>query len=62
MSSKLPRIRSAKTIQVIVTETVEGEGETNDPMRKIYDYWDLDGKHLASFDEWQAQGTIGETK
>lgn len=38
---------SAKVIQVIVTESLEGLGTGNDPCRIKKQYWSLDGKLLA---------------
>lgn len=38
---------SAKIIQVIVTEAVEGYGTESDPCRIQRKYWSLDGKLLA---------------
>lgn len=38
---------SAKVIQVIVTEALEGRGTEDDPCRIRLQYWDLNGKLLA---------------
>lgn len=38
---------SAKVIQVIVTEALEGAGTPEDPCRVQRRYWSLDGKLLA---------------
>ena len=38
---------SAKVIQVIVTEALEGRGTENDPCFIQKKYWSLDGKLLA---------------
>lgn len=39
---------SAKVIQVIVTEALEGAGTEDDPCRVQRRYWSLDGELLAS--------------
>lgn len=38
---------SAKVIQVIVTESLEGAGTADDPCRTQRRYWGLDGELLA---------------
>lgn len=38
---------SAKVIQVIVTEALEGRGTEDDPCRIQRKYWSLDGELLA---------------
>lgn len=38
---------SAKVIQVIVTEALEGKGTADDPCRVQRKFWSLDGKLLA---------------
>lgn len=42
--------RSAKVIQVIVTESVKGKGTEIDPYRVVTQYWDFDGNLLATRD------------
>lgn len=42
---------SVKTIQVIVTESDRGSGTERDPVRRIKQYWDMDGNYLAEWDE-----------
>lgn len=39
---------SAKVIQVIVTESLEGRGTADSPYRVIKQYWSLDGELLAN--------------
>lgn len=39
---------SAKVIQVIVTEALEGRGTEDDPIKVKVQYWSFDGKLLAS--------------
>lgn len=39
---------SAKVIQVIVTEALEGVGSENDPCKIQKRYWSLDGELLAT--------------
>lgn len=39
---------SAKVIQVIVTEALEGRGTEADPCRVQRRYWSLDGELLAT--------------
>jgi len=41
---------SAKVIQVIVTEALEGNGTKEDPCRIQKRYWNLDGELLAEND------------
>ncbi len=40
----------AKVIQVIKTTSILGEGTEKDPVRYIYQYWDLKGNLLAKHD------------
>lgn len=40
----------AKVIKVIRTESIIGRGIPEDPVRLIYQYWDLKGNLLASHD------------
>lgn len=42
--------RNVKVVQVILVETVTGEGTKEDPLRVIYEYWSLDGVLLAVSD------------
>lgn len=42
--------KNAKVIKVIVTESVIGSGTEEDPVRCIYQYWDLKGRLLAQID------------
>lgn len=39
---------SAKVIQVIVTEALEGKGTESDPCKIQKRYWSLDGELLAT--------------
>lgn len=41
---------SAKVIPVIVTTSIKGEGTEEDPVRYVYQYWDLEGNLLAEDD------------
>ena len=41
---------SAKVIQVIVTESLCGEGTDEDPCRMVLQYWDFEGNFLAEND------------
>lgn len=41
---------SAKVIQVIVTESLRGEGTEKDLCRIVTQYWDFNGKLLAEDD------------
>ena len=53
MEKKTARPRgtdSAKVIQVIVTESIEGYGTEDDPVRPVRQYWGLDGELLAVSD------------
>ncbi len=44
---------SARVIQVIVTELERrGMGTEKDPVRRVRQYWSLDGKLLAEVDSW----------
>lgn len=45
----------ARVIQVIQTKALFGSGTEEDPARYLYQYWDFDGKLLASCDEWKEQ-------
>jgi len=43
----------ARVIQVIETNLLSrGMGQTNNPFRRIRQYWSLDGKFLAEVDSW----------
>lgn len=39
---------SARVIQVIETQAIEGLGTPEDPVRLVHQYWDFDGILLAS--------------
>lgn len=41
---------NAKVIKVIQTKSLIGRGSQKDPVRYIYQYWDFEGKLLASWD------------
>ena len=41
---------SAKVVQVIVTEALEGSGTADDPCRTQRRYWDFDGNLLATWE------------
>ena len=41
---------SARVIQVIETKSLLGSGTKEDPIRWAYQYWDFNGKLLASHD------------
>lgn len=41
---------NAKVIKVIRTESIIGRGTKQDPVRCIYQYWDLKGELLAEKD------------
>jgi len=40
----------AKLIQVIQTESMRGKGEGESPLRRVTEYWSLEGELLAEFD------------
>ena len=43
----------ARLIQVIETDfETRGAGTSDDPVRRIVQYWTVDGKLLAERDEW----------
>ncbi|MBS6954894.1 MAG: carboxypeptidase [Enterocloster asparagiformis] len=42
--------RAARVIQVIETKEIKGAGTEKDPVREVIQYWDLDGKRLATSD------------
>lgn len=46
-------MKSAKLIQVIVTESTIGEGEDRNPFRGLTQYWSPDGALLAERDAWR---------
>lgn len=46
-------IRKCSVIEVIETISIIGNGTSEDPVRYLYEYWDLDGNLLASKDEWK---------
>ena len=43
--------KSAKVIQVIETKAKRGLGIEKDPVRDVTQYWSLDGKFLAEYDQ-----------
>ena len=43
---------SAREMTVIETIHNRGAGTTEDPVRKVYRYWDKSGMCLAEFDAW----------
>ena len=46
----------ARVIQVIETSLdLRGKGVDGDPIRRITQYWTLDGKLLAEVDPWQSK-------
>lgn len=46
------RCTSAKVIQVVEVNVVEGRGLEGDPTRNVVQYWSMEGKKLAVRDEW----------
>lgn len=42
----------AKVIYVIKTESLIGSGKEKDPVRTIYQYWNLQGQLLAKYDSY----------
>jgi len=49
-------IMNAKLIQVIVTDLdLRGRGTTEDPIRRVVQYWSVDGKLLAENDQHQTK-------
>jgi len=50
----------AHVIQVIETETCEGEGTDEDPKRIVRRYWDFDGECLFMRDEWAEKKRLEE--
>lgn len=65
MYSRGPRPRGtdeARVIQVIQTKALLGSGTEEDPTRYLFQYWDLDGRLLASCDEWKEQKEKEEQK
>lgn len=46
------KMEKAKIIKVIKTENVIGNGEKQNPIRKIIQYWELNGKLIATFDSY----------
>lgn len=53
---------SAKVIQVIVTESIEGRGISGDPVRCVLQYWSLEGELLAKCDSfYQSQVRLEES-
>lgn len=41
----------AEIVEVIKTETVEGKGTTDDPVRNVVRYWDKDGTLIFESEE-----------
>ena len=38
---------SARLIEVIETVSIRGSGNEDDPVRRVFQYWSIDGKLLA---------------
>jgi len=56
----------ARVIQVIETQLEKrGQGVAGDPVRRVRQYWTLDGLLLAEVDDWEAAGkpelSVGST-
>lgn len=52
----------AKLIQVIVTDLdLRGKGTTEDPIRRVTQYWSTDGKLLAEDDRYSAKTVFFES-
>ena len=50
--NQVDRCKLAKVIQVVEVHVVEGKGIKGDPTRLVVQYWSMDGKKLAEYDEW----------
>ena len=46
---------SARTIQVIETKSIRGLGTEEDPVRYVFQYWDLDGTLIAENDSFEKE-------
>ncbi len=59
ISKVIPRgTDNAKVIEVIETKSLIGAGTEKDPVRFIYQYWDFEGKLLASKDTLEDAKTL----
>lgn len=52
---------NAKIVQLIRTVAPMGAGTETDPVRRVYQYWSLDGKLLFTEDDY-LNGKIEETR
>ena len=43
-------VKKARVVSVIQVEAKIGTGTKEDPVRKVIQYWDLDGNLLAEYD------------
>ena len=46
----------ARVVQVILTDSLEGVGEGGSPYRRVAELWTLDGRLLATWDQYQGGG------
>lgn len=51
----LPRMRSAKTVQLLEIVVAEGEGNSGDPVREVTYYFRPNGDVVARCDDWKSQ-------
>ena len=51
----MSNVRNVKTLTVIAVESVIGDGVENDPVRRITEYYTLDGELLATVDCWRGE-------
>lgn len=45
------RLERVEVTNVIVTKLLRGEGNEKDPVRYVYQYWDMNGKFLFELDD-----------
>ena len=44
--------------QVIFWQTLKGNGEPDNPWRRIIEIWDMDGNKITEIDEWKEKCPI----
>lgn len=47
----------AREVRVILTDSLVGLGEKDQPFRRVAELWSLDGRLLAAWDSFTREGT-----
>lgn len=52
------RLEAVKFVKVLVTTLLRGEGNEKDPVRYVYQYWDMEGNFLFEIDDIDHLGEV----